>query len=107
VTVTVKPYLIDAVNDSTRAYSKVAATILANVLANDWFAGQRATTAKVTLAQVSSTNPDLVLDTATGAVKLLRRTDSGLNYLVYRICEIANATNCDQATVTIDLSDGG
>jgi hypothetical protein len=40
-------------------------------------------------------------------VNLLRRTDSGFYYLVYRICEIANAGNCDQATVTIDLSGGG
>lgn len=106
VTVTVTPYVIDAVNDSVRAYSKpaYAVTILASVLANDWFGGLRATTASVSLTQVSSGSPNLVLDKNTGAVRLLRKTDSGLYYLVYRICEIGNAANCDEATVTIDLS---
>jgi large repetitive protein len=109
VTVTVRDYPIDAVNDSTRAYSKPpsAVTILANVLANDWYAGVRATTSSVRLTQVSSGSPNIVLDTATGAVRLLRKTDSGPYSLVYRICAIANAANCDQATVSIDLSGGG
>ena len=31
----------------------------------------------------------------------------GMYALVYRICEIGNASNCDQATVSIDLSGGG
>ena len=46
VTVTVNNYPIDAVNDSTRAYAKPpsAVTILPSVLANDWYAGVRATT---------------------------------------------------------------
>lgn len=106
VTVTVTPYLIDAVNDSVRAYSKptTAVTILSSVLTNDVFGGQRATTSTVSLTQISSGSPNIVLDSATGAVRLLRKTDSGLYYLVYRICEIGNAANCDQATVTIDLS---
>jgi hypothetical protein len=109
VTATVGSYPIDAVNDSTRASSKPASavTILPSVLANDWFAGARATTAKVRLTQVSSGSPNIVLDTSTGAVRLLRKTDSGPYSLVYRICEIGNATNCDQATVAIDLSGSG
>ncbi len=109
VAVTVTPYLIDAVDDSVRAYSKPvsAVTILSSVLANDWFGGQRAATSTVSLTQISSGSPNLVLDTATGAVRLLRKTDSGLYYLVYRICEIGNSANCDQATVTIDLSGSG
>ena len=109
VTVTVNNYPIDAVNDSTRANAKPpsAVTILPSVLANDWYAGVRATTSTVRLTQVSSGSPNIVLDTATGAVRLLRKTDSGLYPLVYRICAIASAANCDQATVTIDLSGGG
>jgi YVTN family beta-propeller protein len=109
VAVTVRSYPIDAVNDSTRANSKPASpvTILPSVLANDWFAGVRATIAKVSLTQVSSGSPNIVLDTATGAVRLLRKTNSGPYSLVYRICEIGNATNCDQAAVAIDLSGGG
>ena len=108
VTVTVNNYPIDAVNDSVRANSKPpsAVTILPSVLVNDWYAGVRATTSSVRLTQVSSGSPNIVLDTATGAVRLLRKTDSGLYLLVYRICAVVTPANCDQATVTIDLSGG-
>ena len=93
VTVTVTGYPIDAVNDSARASSKPpsAVTILASVLANDWYAGVRATISSVRLTQVSSGSPNIVLDTATGAVRLLRKTDSGAYSLVYRICAVADA----------------
>lgn len=110
VSITVTPYLIDAVNDNVpRAYSKPVSpvVILANVLANDWLGNVRPTTATVRLTQVSSTSPNIVLDTQTGAVRLLRKTDSGNHALVYRICEVGNLTNCDQATVTIYLSGSG
>lgn len=107
VSVTVGSYPIDAVNDSGRAYSKAAGQIVANVLANDWFAGLRATTSNVTLSQVSSTSVNIRLDVTDGSVDLKQRTDSGWYTLVYRICEIGNPANCDQATVSIDLSGGG
>jgi hypothetical protein len=106
-TVTVGPYLIDAVNDTVaRASSKTPAILVPNVLVNDRFAGAAATLAKVKLAQVSTTNPDVKLVPKTGAVTLLRRTNSGMVTLVYRICEKTNVTNCDTATVVINLSGG-
>ena len=107
MSVTVGSYSIDAVNDSGRAHSKAAGQIVANVLANDWFAGLRATTSNVVLSQVSSTSANIRLDVSVGSVDLRQKTDSGLYTLVYRICEIGNASNCDQATVRIDLSGGG
>ncbi len=106
VTVTVNPYLIDAVNDSGRGASKYANTIVANVLANDRLAGLVATTGTVKLTQVSSTNRYLKLQPLTGAVVVTQRTSSGIFTLVYKICEKANLTNCDTATVTADLSGG-
>ena len=106
VTVRVNPYLIDAVNDSGRGSSKYANTIVANVLANDRLAGLVATTGTVKLTQVSSTNRYLKLQPTTGAVVVTQRTSSGIFTLVYKICEKANLTNCDTATVTADLSGG-
>jgi len=105
-TVTVRPNVIDAVNDSAKGSSKTGGTILASVLNNDTLNGIRATTASVSLALVSitpSTN-GITLDTTAGSVKVAPKTNSGTYALVYRICEIASPTNCDQATVTIDLS---
>lgn len=106
VSVSVTKFVIDAVNDATRAYSKPPSpiVILPNVLANDWLGTQRPTTATVSLTKVSSTSPNIVLNTSTGAVSLLKKTESGYHSLVYRICEIGDSTNCDQATVVIDLS---
>jgi hypothetical protein len=43
----------------------------------------------------------ITLNTATGAVTVAQGTGPGSYSLVYRICEIANAGNCDTATATI------
>lgn len=108
VRVTVAPYLVDAVDDSARASSKRAGTALASVLWNDRFAGRPASAADVTMQQVSLTpaNPQIRFDTVDGSVDILGKTQSGEYRLVYRICEVGNGTNCDQATVLLDLSGG-
>ena len=74
------------------------------MLSNDTFAASRATTGVVRLRQVSSTNRDLQLDVTDGSIDVLRKTASGANSVVYEICEIASPTNCDRATVTVNLS---
>lgn len=109
VTVTVNPYLIDAVNDSARGSSKVPNTPLASVLWNDTLGGVRATTATVSLSlvSISPANSKIRLDTSDGSVDVLGKTESGYYSLVYRICEIGNPANCDQATVALDLSGSG
>ena len=109
VTVTVNPYAINAVNDSARASSKVAGVALASVLANDFLGSVRATPANVRLAFISLTpaNSKIRLDLTDGSVDVLGKTSSGLYTLVYEICEIEVPTNCDRATVTLDLSGGG
>ncbi len=108
VSVTVNPYTIYAGNDSAKASSKVAGTALASVLWNDTLGGVRATVATVTISFVSLTpaNKMVRLDVADGSVDVLGKTSSGYYSLVYKICEIADPTNCAQATVLIDLSGG-
>lgn len=109
VSVTVGPYRIDAVNDYARGSSKVANTPLASVLANDTLGGVRATVATVqlSLVSISPANSKIRLDLNDGSVDVLGKTESGLYSLVYQICEIGNLTNCDQATVSLDLSGSG
>ena len=102
VTVTVlPPYVIDAVNDS--AFTLPGRTVLASVLANDTLAGTAATAARVTLSVVSSTTAGITLDIATGSVFVAVGTVGGTQTLTYRICEIANPSNCDAADVTITV----
>ncbi len=107
-TATVSPNSIDAVNDSARGSSKKPNTPLASVLTNDRFANAVATPATVTLSLVSISppNPKIRLDLVDGSIDVLGRTNSGLYNIVYRICETASPANCDQATVTLDLSGG-
>jgi hypothetical protein len=102
--ITVRNYVIDAIDDSVRASSKTGGTVIASVLANDTLNGARATTATVQLSQVSPPIPGITLSLSSGAVSVAPKTNSGLYNLVYRICEIASPTNCDEATVTLDLS---
>jgi hypothetical protein len=106
VVVTVRHYVVDAVNDYVRASSKTGGVVIASVLRNDTFAGAMATTARVSLRQVSLTPAasGIKLNTATGAVSVAPKTESATYALVYQICELAAPTNCDTATATLELS---
>jgi YVTN family beta-propeller protein len=102
VALTVNPFPIDAVNDAGTA-PRSGGAALANVLANDTFAGAVATLAQVRLSQVASSHPAILLDVASGAVTVGAGTPVGAYILDYRICEIATPANCDQATVTVTV----
>ena len=103
-TVTVQPYIIDAVDDSARTSSKTGGTAIPNVLSNDRLGPFAASTALVRLTQLSPAIPGITLSLTTGAVTIAPKTTSGLYSLIYKICEINSPTNCDQATVALDLS---
>jgi uncharacterized repeat protein (TIGR01451 family) len=78
-------------------------TAVADVLVNDLLNGVVVDPADVTLAQISSENPGVVLNSATGEVTVAPGTPAGTYELVYEICEILNPGNCDQATVTVEV----
>jgi hypothetical protein len=97
------PNPIDAVNDSG-SIANPGGTVVANVLANDTLNALTATTGTVTLTQVSSSIPQLTLNTTSGAVNMAAGAAAGSHNLVYRICETANPANCDQAVVAVTVS---
>jgi len=103
VKVTVLPYVVRAVDDRGAISPSTGGAAVANVLANDTLGDQVATLANVTLTQLSSTNPGVALDTSDGSVDVARGADIGTHALVYRICEIANPSNCAQASVTVTV----
>jgi len=74
-----------------------------NVLVNDFLNGDPVDIADVTLEEISSEDPGVTLNPATGEVNVAPGTPAGTYQLVYEICEIVNPTNCDQATVTVTV----
>jgi hypothetical protein len=78
-------------------------TAVANVLANDWVAGARATTANATLTLVSSSNAGLTLNTTTGEVSASAAVGGGAYTVVYRICSLAAPDSCDEALVQVNV----
>ncbi|RQO77925.1 hypothetical protein DBR40_08170, partial [Pedobacter sp. KBW01] len=79
---------------------------VANVLVNDKLNGNQATLTNVTITQISSSNPNVSIDPATGEVKVLPGTPVGDYTLVYQIEDKANPGNLKQATVTVHLVSG-
>ena len=103
VTVTVVPYAVDAVDDAG-IVTRAGGTAVANVLANDRFAGSAATLASVTLALEGTAPAGLSLNLSTGAVVAAAGTPTGVHTLGYRICEKTRVDNCDTATVTVTVN---
>ncbi len=76
---------------------------LLNVLTNDTINGIQATTSNVVLTQLTTSNPGVALDTATGAISVSGAVPNGTYTLTYNICQAGVPTNCDPATVTITV----
>ncbi|MBS0199895.1 MAG: DUF11 domain-containing protein, partial [Proteobacteria bacterium] len=101
-TVTVTSAIV--ANPDNGSVTTAGGVAVPNVLANDTLAGVTATVSTVTLSEVSSSNPAVTLNTATGAVSVVAGAAVGNSTLVYRICETANPANCAQTTVTVAVT---
>ena len=104
--VTIGPNVIDAVDDSYRMSSKVAITA-PSVFNNDWFSGTRPTAAVVRASIVGTLPYGVLFNATTGSLFTRGKVTSGVYSIQYQICELASPVNCDQATVTLDLSGKG
>ncbi|MGO4263764.1 DUF7507 domain-containing protein, partial [Lysobacter sp. TAB13] len=91
-------------DSGTVANGATGGVAVPNVLVNDTLNGQPATTSNVTIRQVSTTNPNVTVDPATGTVNVAPGTPQGSYVVRYEICEIADPTNCTQADVTVTVS---
>ncbi|MGQ7945419.1 DUF7507 domain-containing protein [Flavobacterium sp. WC2509] len=106
-TSTVTPVPVNAIvaNDDTGGliYATVGGIAVTNVLTNDTLNGQPVTISQVNLTFISSTDPNITLS---GTDVIVAPGITAGNYaLVYQICEKLHPTNCDQATVTINIID--
>jgi hypothetical protein len=98
------PYVVDVAADSGTA-SVDGGTAVDDVLANDRLGGIRPALAEVTLAQQSSSDAGVALDSATGAVRVAAGTATGNYQLVYQVCETAAASNCADGSVDVTVHD--
>jgi LPXTG-site transpeptidase (sortase) family protein len=104
-TVSVPVVEIDAVNDIGSAVNGVVGgQALTDVLTNDTLNGNPATLANINLTQVSTTNPGVTLNVTTGAVNVAAGTPAGNYTVTYQICDQANPSICDTATVTVPVN---
>ncbi|WP_394541346.1 Ig-like domain-containing protein [Lysobacter enzymogenes] len=105
VTVKVEAALIDAVDDTNApaVNGRVGGVAYADVRSNDTLNGQPVAAADVTLAQVSTGHAGVTLNTSTGAVSVAAGTPAGTYTLVYKLCEVLNPSNCDDANVTVKV----
>jgi YVTN family beta-propeller protein len=94
-------YLITTADD--RAMSLPGGAAIANVVANDTLGPDAASLATVTVSSVSSDGA-LSLNAADGSVIVAAGAARGDHLLTYRICEIADPTNCSaNGTVTVTV----
>ncbi|UPQ78268.1 gliding motility-associated C-terminal domain-containing protein [Flavobacterium azooxidireducens] len=95
---------IVAVDDT---YGPVASssspTTIGNVYENDTLNGIAVVPSEVTLT--STPTPQLSINPTTGEVTIAANTPPGTYTINYTICEYANPTNCDTATVTVTVFD--
>jgi len=95
-----------AVDDAGTLSAVTGGVAVNNVLVNDKVNGNQATLTNITISQISSTNPNISIDPATGKVNVLPGTPVGDYTLVYQIEDKANPGNVKQATVTVHLTTG-
>ncbi|MBK1438897.1 gliding motility-associated C-terminal domain-containing protein, partial [Parapedobacter sp. ISTM3] len=79
---------------------------LGNVLDNDLLNGSRPAIDEITLTVTTPATPIdggpvPVVDELTGRLRVPEGTPGGTYTIVYRICELLNPDNCDDATVTV------
>gem|GEM_PF-2882531 len=106
IVVTADPIVAD--NDEYGPFNGAnTITTPGSVLDNDKLNGLAVAPADVTISIVHGATPIRtgekvpVLDTTTGQVTVDAGTPEGVYHITYRICEVTNPTNCDDAIVTV------
>lgn len=95
--------VIDAVNDAGNSLNGyVGGTSVSNVLSNDKLNCVAVNPSLVILSQSSSSHPGVSLQG--NSVVVAPGTPSGNYTLTYKICEIANPDNCDEAEVSVPVT---
>ncbi|WP_346286716.1 IPTL-CTERM sorting domain-containing protein [Zoogloea sp.] len=99
---------VQASNDAGVVAAGSSSTAVPNVLANDSSLGSsNPSIGSMTLTQLSSGNPGIVLNTGTGAVTVGASVPPGIYTLNYQVCDRAPTPNCATASVRITVTGSG
>ncbi|MCG2611730.1 PKD domain-containing protein, partial [Flavobacterium sp. SM15] len=104
-TVTPTPVNVIVANDDT--YSNISCInsgIVGNVLTNDTLNGNPIVPASVVLTVLTGSYPNISISSS-GNVNVTSGIAAGSYVFTYKICEVINPTNCDTATVTVNVID--
>ena len=102
VTVEVSAAVIDAVVDTYGPINGYTGGTTGSVLSNDELNGSSVNASEITLTSV--TVPSGLTLNADGTISVSSGTSAGTYSVTYQICENLNPSNCDQATVTVEVS---
>ncbi|MBA4746585.1 MAG: gliding motility-associated C-terminal domain-containing protein [Muricauda sp.] len=97
--------VIDAVDDNyTASVGEDGVIADGNILSNDTYNGEAATLTDVIL---TSTPTDQLIINEDGSVSVAPGTEAGTYTINYTICDVLDVNNCDSATVTVEVMQGG
>ncbi|WP_289664919.1 HYR domain-containing protein [Flavobacterium panacagri] len=91
-------------NDVVSINGYPGGTAVSDVLANDFLNCKAVVRSEVDLTLASSLPSVLTFDTTTGKVTVKPNTPAGTYSFDYKICEVANTSNCNTATVEIKVT---
>jgi uncharacterized repeat protein (TIGR01451 family) len=106
ITVTVTASILPLADNGT-AVSGTASAAIVNVASNDSVNGFAATLGaggNATLAQLSTTNASVTLNTATGAINVAATVQPGTHSVTYNLCDRNSPANCVSTTATVIVS---
>ncbi|CAA6804720.1 MAG: Unknown protein [uncultured Sulfurovum sp.] len=105
VTVTVTAAVIDAVDDTGTVLSSTGGVAVADVTTNDTLDANPVTLGTdVNLTAVTDNTP-LEVNLLTGEATVPANTPAGTYTETYTLCETLNPSNCDDANVTVTVTD--
>jgi uncharacterized repeat protein (TIGR01451 family)/gliding motility-associated-like protein len=101
---TLNPFPVAVDDVSAAVNSSTGGTNILNVLANDFFRGQKVNASDVNLTVLhAASNPGVSLNTSTGALSVSSGVPAGTYTLKYAFCMKNPVGMCDSAIVTINI----
>ncbi|OAQ42274.1 hypothetical protein A5893_03950 [Pedobacter psychrophilus] len=96
--------VIRAIDDYAYVNANFSGAVINNILVNDFINGTSADISKVNIVQVSTSNPEINIETGTGKVTVNNSLPSGNYNLVYKISDKNNPLLSSTANINISIS---
>ncbi|MBG6111418.1 acylphosphatase, partial [Flavobacterium sp. CG_9.10] len=104
VTIVVNNSTISAYNDTYTNVNCTPTGYIGNALTNDILNGSSVAINDVNFSITSASHPNITIDSS-GNISIIQGIPAGNYSINYQICEKLNATNCDNTTIFITITD--